>query len=146
MDFGLRIHSKECVGCHACEVACKQEHDLPPGADLIRILEKIPRFQPVYCRHCVTPPCLEACPTQAIFRDKGVVLLEPKKCIGCKACMEACPFDAMGFDLEKGVAVKCDMCLHQRVMAGQKPACATVCPSRCIEFKGLEEMFARPWI
>ncbi len=56
MDFGLRIHSKQCMGCHACEVACKQEHDLPPGADLIRILEKIPRFQPVYCRHCVTPP------------------------------------------------------------------------------------------
>lgn len=146
MNFGLRIHGKDCVGCHACEVACKQQHDLPPGADLIRILEKIPRFEPLYCRHCVRPPCLEACPTQAIFQEKGAVLLDPQKCIGCKACIEACPFNAMGFDLHREVAVKCDMCLKERVLQGEKPACATVCPARCIEFRGLKEMFSRPWV
>lgn len=145
MTFALRIRSKDCVGCHACEVACKQQHDLATGVDLIRVLEKTPHFQPLYCRHCSKPPCLDACPAGAISREKGAVILDQEKCIGCKACMEACPFQAMGFDLEKGVAAKCDMCLRDRVLLGSAPACASVCPSRCIKFGQAEEMFRRPW-
>lgn len=145
MTFAFRIYPKDCVGCHACEVACKQQHELAPGVDLIRVLEKIPEFQPVYCRHCFRPPCLEACPTGAIFREMGTVLLDQQKCIGCRACMEACPFQAIGFDLEKGVAAKCDMCLRHRVLQGATPACASVCPARCIQFGKAEELFARPW-
>ncbi|MGQ9858114.1 MAG: 4Fe-4S dicluster domain-containing protein [Thermodesulfobacteriota bacterium] len=145
MTFAFRIHAKDCVGCHACEVACKQQHELAPGVDLIRVLEKIPEFQPVYCRHCLRPPCLEACPTGAISKEMGTVLLDQQKCIGCRACMESCPFQAIGFDLEKGVAAKCDMCLRPRVLQGATPACVSVCPARCIQFGKAQELFGRPW-
>lgn len=145
MILGLRIKERDCVGCHACEVACKQEHELPTGVDLIRITERIPRFKPTYCRHCFRPPCLEACPTGAIRRDKGVVLLDQEKCIGCRACLEACPFEAMGFDAEKGLAAKCDLCLTPRVAQGREPACVSVCQTRCIEFGNLKELYKRPW-
>jgi Fe-S-cluster-containing dehydrogenase component len=142
MILGLRIREGDCVGCHVCEVACKQEHDLPPGADRIRILERTPRFEPIYCRHCFRPPCLESCPTGAIKREKGIVFLDKEKCIGCKACMEACPFGAMGFDAEKGVAEKCDLCF-QRTEKGERPACVSVCPARCMEFGDLKRFFSR---
>ncbi len=142
MILGLRIRKKDCVGCHACEVACKQEHDLPPGADRIRILEKNPIFEPIYCRHCFRPPCMESCPTGAIKREEGIVTLDRRKCIGCKACTEACPFGAMGFDAGRGVAEKCDLCF-QRTRKGERPACVSVCPARCMEFGDLKSLFSR---
>ncbi len=145
MGLYLKIKTKDCVGCHACEVACKQQHDLPVGADRIRILERIPRFEALYCRHCVRPPCKDACPTEAIYQERGVVLLDKERCIGCRACVEACPFGAVGFDLDQGLAIKCDLCYEHRLSKGLGPACASVCPARCIEWGELREAFKRPW-
>ena len=116
----LIFHAKDCCGCHACEVACKQEHGLSVGPRLVRILEKGSHFKPIYCYHCSRPPCRDICPTDAIYQDKrGIVLINEEACIGCKACFDACPFGAIQFDDEKEVAIKCDLC-QRRVKEGQK--------------------------
>ena len=128
----LVIFKKDCMGCHSCEVACKQEHGLSVGPRLIRVIEKAPDFIPVYCHHCARAPCKEACPTEAISRnDKGIVLIDKDKCIGCKECIEACPFGAMQFDDEQEVAEKCDLC-QDRIGNNEQPACVNACATRCI--------------
>jgi len=128
----LLILSEDCMGCHACEVACKQEHGLDVGPRLIQVFEKAPLFVPMYCHHCAQPPCRDACPVDAIFRDdRGIVLIDEESCIGCMACVDACPFGAAQFDEEREVAVKCDLC-RERLLEGEGPACAKACPTQCI--------------
>ena len=130
--FSLVFRKKDCMGCHACEVACKQEHALGVGPRLVRVIEKSPDFTPVYCHHCAKAPCLEACPVAAISRnEKGIVLIDGALCIGCRDCMEACPFGAMQFSDDQEVAVKCDLCVH-RLEEGKSPACMSICPTGCI--------------
>ncbi len=107
----LIFFKNDCMGCHACEVACKQEHGLGVGPRLVRVIERAPDFIPIYCHHCAKAPCKEACPVDAISRDeRGIVLINNDLCIGCKECMEACPFGAMQFDDDKEIAVKCYLC------------------------------------
>jgi len=130
----LMVFKKDCMGCHACEVACKQEHRLGVGPRLLRIIEDAPHFDPVYCHHCAKAPCKAVCPVEAITRnDQGIVLIDTYLCIGCRECMAACPFGAMQFDDERETAVKCDLC-HERLKAGYAPACSTVCPTGCIVY------------
>jgi Fe-S-cluster-containing dehydrogenase component len=142
----LIIKKNDCMGCHACEVACKQEHGLEVGPRLIQVIEKSPDYVPVYCRHCAKPPCGEACPVDAISRnDRGIVLIDDDLCIGCRECVDACPFGAMQFSYRSEVAVKCDFCLD-RLDAGRKPACLSVCPTGCIQLGGVQnvaEVFER---
>lgn len=128
----LTIFKEDCCGCHACEVACKQEHRLGVGPRLIRIIESSPSFVPVYCRHCADAPCAKACPVQAIERNaEGVVLVSAETCIGCRDCVVACPFGAMQFDGENGIALKCDLC-REKVNKGEATACSLICPTQCI--------------
>jgi Fe-S-cluster-containing dehydrogenase component len=130
----LTIFKEDCCGCHACEVSCKQEHELGVGPRFIRILEKSPTFTPVYCHHCSNAPCQKSCPVEAIYRDEqGVVLIQQEACIGCRECILACPFGAMQFDDVGGTAAKCDLCL-ERLTQGQAPACSLVCPTGCISW------------
>lgn len=130
----LMFFKKDCTGCHACEVACKQEHALGVGPRLVRVIEKSPDFKPVYCHHCAKAPCREACPVEAITRNgRGIVLIDHDLCIGCKACVEACPFGAMQFDDDRELALKCDMCI-ERQNEDKRPACASICPTGCIFF------------
>ena len=141
MTKTLMIFEKDCIGCYACEVACKEEHGLGVGPRLIRILGKDPDFVPVYCHHCAKAPCKEACPTEAIFRnDQGIVLINKEECIGCKAC----PFGAMQFDEKTELAVNCDLCI-ERLRNGESPACGKACPTRCVfwgDVRGLSERIA----
>jgi Fe-S-cluster-containing dehydrogenase component len=128
----LVILKKDCMGCHACEVACKQEHQLAVGPRLIRVIEKAPHFTPIYCHHCAKSPCIESCPVDAVHRTtRGIVLIEDELCIGCKECIEVCPFGAMQFDDDKEIAVKCDLCVD-RLDNNEEPACAKACATRCI--------------
>lgn len=138
-----------CYGCFTCEVACKQEHDLPVGLRRIGVQRIGPRridgkmqmlFYPVFCRHCIKPPCIEACPEKAIIqRADGIVLGLKDRCIGCLKCMEICPFGAIECSPDTGVIEKCDLC-HERIDRGEVPACARHCPTGALQFGSPNEL------
>ena len=144
--YSLMFHRKDCMGCHACEVACKQEHELGVGPRLARVFERAPDFFPIYCHHCANAPCKESCPVDAISKsEQGLVLIDDDLCIGCKECMEACPFGAMQFDDDRETAAKCDLCV-ERLKESKTPACFSVCPTCCIswgETKTLSDRLVR---
>jgi Fe-S-cluster-containing dehydrogenase component len=131
-NITLVIDNNSCMGCHACEIACKQEHGLEVGTRLVRVIEQSPNYIPIYCHHCIDAPCKEACPVEAIFRNEnGIILIDSNLCTGCERCIEACPFNAMQFDDINKIAVKCDLCV-ERLAEKLLPACITVCPTKCI--------------
>ena len=145
--FELTIDNALCWGCRTCEVACKQENRTAAGVKLIAVRENGPRlradqaefeFQVNLCRHCDDPPCVEACPVEAIGkRQDGIVIMDYDLCTGCGTCIEACPYEAIALDDAKGIAQKCNLC-HHRVDQGLIPACAdNVCLAHCINFNAL---------
>lgn len=130
--ISLLIDKDSCMGCHACEIACKQEHNLGLGPRLVRVIEQSPDFIPIYCHHCENPPCKEVCSVKAIsINDQGIVLIDSELCIGCKECIKACNYEAMQFDDNQEVAVKCDLCI-KRLEKKKKPSCMIVCPTGSI--------------
>lgn len=140
MKFGFIIDNRKCIGCHACTVACKAEHDIPLGVNRtwVKYIEKgeFPNtrrlFSVMRCNHCADAPCVEICPTGALFtRKDGIVDFDKRRCIGCKSCMQACPYDALYIDPETDTAAKCNYCAH-RVDIGLQPACVNVCPVHAI--------------
>jgi len=140
MNFGFIIDNRKCIGCHACTVACKSEHDMPIGVNRtwVKYIEKgeFPNtrrlFSVMRCNHCADAPCVEICPTSALFtRSDGIVDFDGRRCIGCKSCMQACPYDALYIDPESHTAAKCNYCAH-RVEIGLEPACVIVCPEHAI--------------
>lgn len=138
----LKFNKKDCMGCHACEVACKQEHELGVGPRLIKVIENSYEFTPIYCHQCAKAPCKEECPVEAISRNKqGIVLINEDACIGCRACVDVCPFEAMQYEDNRDVAVKCDLCVD-RIEEGKQTACMVVCPTRCIRLGGKKSVAA----
>src|SRR4051794_10997877 len=138
--FGFLIDNRKCIGCHACTVACKSEHEVPIGVDRtwVKYIEKgeFPNtrrmFTVMRCNHCDWAPCVTICPTTALYkRADGIVDFNNERCIGCKACMQACPYDALYIDPESNTAAKCNYCTH-RVEVGLEPSCVIVCPERAI--------------
>lgn len=138
--FGFVIDQRRCIGCHACTVACKSENEVPLGKfrTWVKYVEKgsfpnVKRhFTVLRCNHCDRAPCVEICPVIALHkRPDAIVDLDRDRCIGCRACMQACPYDALYLDEERGVAEKCHYCAH-RTELGLEPACVVVCPERAI--------------
>jgi Fe-S-cluster-containing dehydrogenase component/formate-dependent nitrite reductase membrane component NrfD len=147
MNYGFVIDNRKCIGCHACSTACKSENEVPLGVHRtwVKTVEhgKFPdvtrSFQVTRCNHCANPPCVRICPVTAMYqRDDGIVEFDPRICIGCKACMQACPYDAIHIDPETQTAAKCHMCSH-RVDLGLEPACVVVCPEHAIVFGDLDD-------
>ena len=140
MNYGFVIDNRKCIGCHACSTACKSENEVPLGVyrTWVKYVETgtYPdtrrHFQVTRCNHCANPPCVRICPTEAMFqRADGIVEFDNNVCIGCKACMQACPYDAIHIDPASSTAAKCNYCAH-RIDIGLEPACVVVCPEQAI--------------
>jgi Fe-S-cluster-containing dehydrogenase component/formate-dependent nitrite reductase membrane component NrfD len=140
MNYGFLIDNRKCIGCHACSTACKSENEVPVGVNRtwVKYTEKgiFPDtrryFQVTRCNHCANPPCVRICPVTAMYQRKdGIVEFDPSRCIGCKACMQACPYDAIYIDPNTRTAAKCHYCAH-RISVGLEPACVIVCPEHAI--------------
>lgn len=145
--LGFALLSDSCIGCHACTVACKSEHDIPLGVNRtwLKYVEtgEFPAtgrsFTVMRCNHCDDAPCITICPTRALYRaPNGVVDFDDSRCIGCKACMNACPYDALYINPATNTAHKCNYCNH-RVEVGLEPACVVVCPTHAIVSGDLDD-------
>ena len=151
MQYGFVIDQDTCIGCHACTVACKTEHEVPLGVNRtwVKYIEKgawpdTSRFFSVMrCNHCANAPCVTICPTSALYRrTDGIVDFDTSRCIGCKSCMQACPYDALYIDPDDHTAQKCNYCAH-RVAVGLEPACVIVCPEQAIVAGDLDDPASR---
>ena len=140
MNYGFIIDNRKCIGCHACTVACKAEHEVPIGVNRtwVKYIEKgsFPDtrrlFSVMRCNHCADAPCVEICPVESLFtRKDGIVDFDDRRCIGCKACTQACPYDAIYMHPDDHTSAKCNYCTH-RVDVGLEPACVNVCPEHAI--------------
>ncbi len=134
------VDQTKCIGCHACTTACKSENDVPVGVtrtyvksvDVGTFPQARRAFQVTRCNQCEDAPCVAACPTAAMhIRADGIVDFDKGSCIGCKACMAACPYDAIFINPEDHCAEKCNFCAH-RLDVGLEPACVVVCPTGAI--------------
>lgn len=145
--LGFLLDSDSCIGCHACTVACKSEHDVPLGVNRtwVKYIETgtfpdvARKFNVMRCNQCDDAPCMQICPTSALFRaDNGVVDFQDDDCIGCKSCMNACPYDALYINPDTNTAHKCNMCNH-RLEVGLEPSCQVVCPTEAIRIGDLDD-------
>ena len=146
-NYGFAIDLRKCIGCHACTIACKAEHQIPIGVNRcwVKTVEKgaFPDtrrfFFPVLCNQCDEAPCERICPTGALFKRRdGIVDLHGDACIGCRACMVACPYDQLFIDPNTHTAEKCNFCAN-RVENELLPACVSVCPTECRIFGDLDD-------
>jgi formate dehydrogenase iron-sulfur subunit len=178
MRYGFFTDTTLCIGCKACEVACKEWNALPADGLILTgmsydntarlsattwrhvlFVEKIstdgarattmPPFQSNWvmmsdvCKHCGNAPCLEACPTGAIFRTEfDTVVVQQDICNGCGYCVAACPFGVVEVSHDDGKAHKCTLC-YDRLKGGLEPACAKACPTDSIQFGELDELHAQ---
>jgi len=164
----MLIDLRRCDGCKKCEVACRKEHNVPEGQNWLKVFTLTAAsgtfFLPRPCMHCENPPCVKVCPVNATFRTAdGLVLIDEGRCIGCRYCMAACPYDVRVFNWQtpdppeppqalspdpvhghlehrRGVVEKCMFCAH-RLKAGRLPACVEGCPMLAIYFGDANEDF-----
>lgn len=167
--WGMAIDLRRCTGCQSCTLACKMGNGTPPGIFWMRVLEieqgsfplAFKVFMPLRCNHCLEPPCVPVCPTGASYqRSKdNLVLIDQNKCIGCRACVIACPYQvrfvpdrrkgyyddaetpyetAKYAKWQAGAAQKCTFCVD-RIDAGLSPSCVETCPARALVFGDLND-------
>jgi Fe-S-cluster-containing dehydrogenase component len=167
--WGMAVDLKRCIGCQSCTVACKLKNGTPPGVFWTRVLEKEEgqyptasrTFLPVRCNHCGNAPCVSVCPTGASYKREqdNLVLINQDRCIGCGACVVACPYQARfipessdgyyGEELtpyesrsyqkwQAGTAQKCNFCVDH-IDKGMAPACVQTCLSNALVFGDLND-------
>jgi anaerobic dimethyl sulfoxide reductase subunit B (iron-sulfur subunit) len=151
------LDSQICTGCKTCMVACKDKNDLPAGVRWRRVVEysggewlplpdRVFRqdvfayYLSVSCNHCTEPICVEVCPTTAMNQDEnGIIRVDQAKCMGCKYCQWACPYDAPQYRTDTGQMSKCDFC-YDEITAGNDPVCVAACPTRALTIGELDEL------
>ena len=171
--LGLVINLDRCIGCHTCSNGCRIQNGLPQGIVWNRVITEgsdiidgavgtypslSRRYIPLGCQHCENPACMKVCPTGATYKDVlGRVEIDYEKCIGCRMCMAACPYNARAFNWEepvratdfnygaknvpqrvKGVAEKCTLC-KERTDVGEDPMCVKCCPTKARIFGDLDD-------
>lgn len=158
-QYGFYFDASKCTGCKTCMVACKDKNNLPVGMNFRRVTEfsggnwrqdratgawhqdAFAYYLSISCNECSDPACVKVCPTKAHFKrsEDGLVLIDPKKCIGCGACLAACPYGAPQLDREARKMRKCDTCLDRREK-GLNPVCVDACPQRALDFGPIDEL------
>jgi anaerobic dimethyl sulfoxide reductase subunit B (iron-sulfur subunit) len=159
MQLAFYLDLSACSGCKACQVACKDKHDLEVG----RLWRRVATVEggewiqqgaawtttvfayslSLSCMHCEQPACVDACPTRAMHRrEDGTVAIADDRCIGCRYCEWVCPYGAPRYDARAGRMTKCDFCQDER-QAGRPPACVAACPMRALDFGELRDLEAR---
>ena len=129
----LTVDPEKCTGCRLCEIVCSVKHNgvSNPGLSRIRIIKWDAEgfYLPVHCQQCQDAPCMAVCPKEAIYRDEALdcVKIDYDLCIGCKMCVAACPFGAMGYNPQRGLVFKCDFCQGD-------PQCTRFCDTKAIEY------------
>jgi len=165
------IDLKRCIGCQSCTLACKMEHGTPPAVFRTKVLtQEVGKYTtvrrtylPVLCNHCENPPCQRACPTGATIRtEEGIVWVDKQRCVGCRACIVACPYQNRFYlesvvlfknyypdgptpfermkraNMVRGTVDKCDFCID-RLREGLEPACVVACPTEARKFGDLND-------
>ncbi len=149
MNYAIALDYQNCINCQACEVACKEENGVQLGADKQRIWvgmiegtifgKPFANIYPSQCNQCVDAPCVNVCPTTAShYEPGGIVKVNPRQCILCKGCMEACPYDARFVDDTKFSVDKCTFCDH-RISTEGTTACQATCPTKVRTFGDLDD-------
>jgi len=150
--YGMIIYKDRCIDCERCLEVCAQTNNVPAYGYRNVILSRkitgvaaskfIREFLPVLCNQCNRPPCVRVCPTKATYKDKtnGIVMMNESLCIGCKACLTACPYNARYYNREIGAVDKCDFCYRRRLQNGEaNTACAEACPAQALYFGDLSD-------
>lgn len=149
MNYAMALEYQNCINCKACEVACKEENGVQLGAHKQRIWigvvsgatfgKPFINLYPSQCNHCIDAPCVSVCPTHASHvKEGGVVMVDAHKCILCKGCMEACPYDARFIDDVTVAVDKCTFCYHRIEELGTT-SCQATCPTKVRTFGDLDD-------
>lgn len=150
MTYGFYFNMQRCIGCGACQIACKDKFDIQVAGPRPR---RVDNFESgdfpncsmfttsIACNHCDNPACTEACPTGAMFKREGdgLVLHDDDVCIGCGSCVAACPYGAPQLLEDRGYVIKCDTCQALRE-AGQNPICVGSCAQRALDFGDMDDL------
>lgn len=137
-QMGFSFHADECIGCRACEIACKNENHTPPSIRWRKVIKgSSDFFLSMSCNHCDNPECFRVCPERAFTKRRdGIVEIDESRCTGCGLCIEACPYDAPQFNPETQKVSKCQMC-YPRQDAGLAPACTESCTTGALKLVDL---------